>query len=190
MKGFIKQRLHEGLTPSEKFFHGTRNIFPFKAFNQKFDGTGIVSSGGKKYGGLFFTSEFENAEFYTEWFVAEVAISGYRKSQSGTHPPTIMNQAIQNNQSYIIQDIYDGSMYSDIVVVPWTKIQDVKIVKWIFVGDKDFYFETLDEFFFNDPEDENQGQDLIVSMISMMEIDINFLLGFPIFKEYFDSKNE
>lgn len=46
-----------------KAYHGTRTIFPFEQFDSKMDGSGIVSNSGKKYGGFFFTSEFENAEF-------------------------------------------------------------------------------------------------------------------------------
>lgn len=190
MKEFIRQRLFEGLNTNTSFYHGTRSKFPFEAFNQRFDGSGIVNSGGKKFGGLFFTSEFENAEFYTEWFVAEVAISKYKEVGSGNHPPTIMKSAIENKQSYIIRDIHDGAMMSDIVVVPFSRVQDVSIIKWIFVGDKDSYFASLDEMFFSDPEDENRSQDLIASLIAMMGMDLEFLLKIPIFNEYFQSKDD
>jgi len=185
------------------FYHGTSSTFPFKKFSKLAEGTGIVSSGGKKYGGLFFTSEFENAEYYTEWFVAEVKINNiYEDPFKSNHPPTIMKNAVKDNKVYIVRDVYDGSMYSDIVVVPHSQIDNVDIINWKFVGDKEFYFEVLDEFFGGDmsPDDEESyddegnlmepyiDQEMINSFIRMTGGELDYILSIPVFKEYYDSK--
>lgn len=54
------------------FYHGTSSKLPFQKFDKYLEGIGIVSNGGRKYGGFFFTSDFDNAEYYSEYFVAEV----------------------------------------------------------------------------------------------------------------------
>lgn len=113
-----------------------------------------------------------------------------------------MNRAIEDNKIYIVRDVLDGAVYSDIVVVPHSQINNVKILNWKFVGDKDFYFESLDEFFggkmdLNDEEsfDDNGNlmepyvdKDIISSFFEITGGDLNYLLSIPIFKEYYDSK--
>lgn len=185
------------------FYHGTRSKFPFKKFSKFAEGTGIVSSGSKKYGGFFFTSEFENAEYYTEWFVAEVNINGIHEDPlKRGHPPTVMKKAVEDDKIYIVRDVHDGAVYSDIVVVPHSQINNVNIVKWIFIGDKEIYFESLDEFFGGDmdPDDEESYDDegnlmepyidqgMINSFIRMTGGELDLILSIPIFKEYYESK--
>jgi len=82
----VKRLLREQLTQMRPYYHGTKTPIPFESFEANAIGSGLVSS-GKKYGGFFFTSEFENAEFYTEWFVCQVTIkniieSAYAKKKS------------------------------------------------------------------------------------------------------------
>jgi len=180
------------------FYHGTSSKFPFKKFSKFAEGTGIVSSGDRKYGGFFFTSEFENAEYYTEWFVAEVKINNIHEDPlKSNHPPTVMDKAVEDNRIYIVRDVYDGAMYSDIVVVPHSQINNIEIVNWKFVGDKEFYYEQLDSFFGGDEEEYDEesnlmepyiGQDMINSFINMTGVELDYLLSIPIFKEYYDSK--
>lgn len=185
------------------FYHGTRSMFPFKSFDKRSEGTGIVSSGGKKYGGFFFTSEFENAQFYTEWFIAKVRITDIHEDQlNSTHPPTVMKKAVEDDKIYIVRDVFDGAMHSDIVVVPHSEIDKVDIVEWEFVGDKEFYFEVLDEFFGGDmdPDDEESYDDegnlmepyidqgMIRSFVNMTGGDMDYLLSIPVFREYYESK--
>lgn len=188
---------------SGRFYHGTSSKFPFQKFDKSLEGSGIVSSGGKKYGGFFFTSEFENAEYYTEWFVAEVLIKNIHEDPlKSTHPPTVMKKAYEDDNIYIVRDVLDGSMHSDIVVVPYNQINNIQIVNWTFVGDKEAYFESLDEFFGGDidPNDEESydddgnimepyiDQSMIASFINMTGGGLDYLLTIPIFKEYYNSK--
>lgn len=180
------------------FYHGTSSKFPFKKFNKFSEGTGLVSSGGRKYGGFFFTSEFENAEYYTEWFVAEVKINNIHEDPlNSNHPPITMKKAVEDNKIYIVRNVYDGAMYSDIVVVPHSQIDYVEIVGWKFVGDKEIYYEQLDNFFGGDEEEYDEegnsvepyiAQGMIDSFINMTGGELDYLLSIPIFKEYYDSK--
>ena len=196
-------RIFEQNSNSGKFYHGTSSKFPFNNFSKFAEGSGIVSSGGKKYGGFFFTSEFDNAQFYTEWFIAEVVINNIHEDPlDSTHPPTVMKKAAEDNKIYIVRDVFDGATYSNIVVVPHSQIDNVQIVNWTFVGDKEFYFEVLDEFFGEDldPDDEENydddgnfmdsyiTKDTISSFINMVDNDMEYLLKIPVFKEYYDSK--
>lgn len=155
-------RMFEQNSNGDIFYHGTSSKFPFQKFSKFAEGTGIVSSGGRKYGGFFFTSEFENAEYYTEWFVAEVKINNIHEDPlNSKHPPKAMKQAAEDDKIYIVENVYDGSMYSDIVVVPHSQIDNVEIVGWKFVGDKEFYFEVLDEFFGGDEEEYDEEGNLM-----------------------------
>lgn len=190
MHSFIKRLLREGIHNTNKFYHGSRSMFPFQRFEKRMDGSGIVNSGGKRFGGMFFTSDIENAEYYTEWFVCEVIINNYKTGPQGSHPPSVMKLAIQNNQTYIIHDILDGAKHSDIVVVPFSCINDIKIVNWIFVGDEDSYFKYMDEQFIHDPEDTHISKGLIDSIINMTGGELDYLLNIPIFRKYYESKEE
>jgi hypothetical protein len=185
------------------FYHGTSSKLPFQNFSKSSEGTGIVSSGGRKYGGFFFTSEFENAEYYTEWFVAEVRILDIHENPINKNsPPEVMKQASEDNKIYIVRDVFDGAMYSDIVVVPHSQIYNIDIINWKFIGDKESYFESLDEFFGGDidPNDEDSYDDegnlmepyidqgIINSFVEMTGGGLDYLLSIPIFKEYYESK--
>lgn len=172
------------------FYHGTRTPLPYKQFDPHSDGTGVVSS-GKKYGGFFFTDNFSNAEFYAEYFIATVEITGIAQNPtSSSHSPTVLQQAIKDNKIYQINDILDGAAWSNVVVVPMSQVNNIKIVKWDFISDKNFYFQHLDEMFKYDDEDEFVTQDMINSFLSMLHEDVNYLLTIPVFKEYYNSKSE
>jgi len=174
-------------------YHGTRTDIPFSEFNPKLIGSGFVSN-GTKFGGFFFTSEMENAEYYTEYFVAKVQINNVKPNPlQEKHPPTVLRAALENNEIYQIDDYLDGAIFSDIIVVPKNRITDIKILEWIFVGDEEWLFKKYDDFFGGDP-DEDTGevfvnQDLIDSMLNMIDVDVNYLLNIPVFKKYYDSKD-
>ena len=155
------------------------------------DGSGLVTNGGNKYGGFFFTNKLENAEYYSEYFVAKVSINNIQPDPTkGSHPPTILKKAIADGKNYFIHDVLDGSHYSDIVVVPNTNLIDIKIIDWLFVSEKEFYYEQLDNFFGGEEEEEEPyiNQDIIESMISMTGEGLEYLLSIPIFNEYYNSK--
>ncbi len=174
-------------TVDKPFYHGTRTVLPFEHFDPKMIGTGIVSSGRPEYGGFFFTDSRENAEFYTEWFIATVKIAGLIPVES-KNPPQLMKQAVVDHKNYLVTDVLDGAMYSDIAVVPSSNVNTITIVSWEFEGDEESYFEHLDEIFGNGDEDDYINQDMIKDTLSMIQMDINYLLRIPIFKQYFDSK--
>jgi len=187
-KSYLKKLVLETYNSLDDiYYHGTRTTFPFSKFDERLDGSGIVSS-GNKFGGFFFTSNKENAEYYTEWFVATVKINNIEPNPlPQTHSPTVLKQAIKDNKNYKINDVLDGSSYSDIVVVPHQNLNDITIIKWEFVGDEESYFETLDNFFghedINDINKEN-----ILSILKMINVDPNYIMKIPIFKKYFDLK--
>lgn len=177
-------------------YHGTRTPLPYKQFDAQSDGSGIVSS-GHKYGGFFFTSEFNNAEFYSEYFIATVEITDIVNNPlSNTHSPTVLKQAIQDKKIYQINDVLDGGAWSNIVVVPMSLINNIKIVKWDFISEEEFYFQHLDEMFAYDNEEESEDgkllvtQQMIKSFLSMLHEDLNYLLTIPVFKKYYTSKSE
>jgi hypothetical protein len=182
-----KKTLAENNVNKNIFFHGTRTKLPFKNFVSDMDGSGLVSSGGR-YGGFFFTDSFENAEFYTEYFICKVQIDNIQPNPTrSTNSPEVLKQANMDNQTYIIEDVLDGAVFSNIVVVPHSKINDINIVGWEFIGDKDFYFEELDKLF--GMEDDNfLTQNMIQEFCDMTDTDLNFLLSINVFKEYYDSK--
>ncbi len=183
----IRQLLREQLNQHRIFYHGTKSVIPFQSFNILLDGSGIVSNGGKKYGGFFFTSNYENAEYYTEWFVLSVKIVNVEPDPTGKrHPPTTLQQAIKDNKIYLVEDVLDGSAFSDVVVVPASQLNNVQINHWEFVGDEESYFETLDEYF--NSEDDFINQDMISDLFEMTGGGLDYALANPIFKKYFDSK--
>ena len=128
-------------------FHGTRTDISFSRFDPSMIGSGFVST-GTKFGGFFFTSEQENAEYYTEYFVIKVEINDVKpNSLKEKHPPTVLKKAIENDEIYYIKDYLDGAVFSDITVVPKNKIDNIKILEWIFVGDEEWLFKRYDDFF-------------------------------------------
>ena len=182
-----KQSPHETIA-----YHGTRSYLPFQKFDPKLIGTGIVSSSGTKYGGFFFTTEKENAEFYTEWFIIKVKISNVFKNpieQFTKRPVDVLKQGIKDNKNYIVHDYLDGHIYSDIIVVPEKNIDTIEILSWEFVGDEESLFKKYDDIFGDGEEDTYIIQDMIVETLNTIGIDINYLLKIPVFKKYFESKN-
>ena len=174
-------------TEEKEVFHGTRSEIPFETFDPDMEGTGIVSNGSKKYGGFFFTSDFDNAQFYTEWFVMRASIRNVSlMPPMDKHPPKVMAKAAQDNSIYKIGDYLDGSHYSDIIVVPRSRLSDVEIKEWIFVGDEESYFKHLDKLF--GVEDGYIDTDSIESTLEMIDADINYLLKIPVFKKYYESR--
>jgi len=109
------------------------------------------------------------------------------------NPPENMKQAIVDKKIYIIPNILDGAAMSDIVIVPSILIDNVSIINWKFVGEEQFYFDYLDEYFTigNDgEEDENFiTQDSISGLFSMTGGGLEYALQIPIFRKYFDSKD-
>lgn len=180
-----KQSPHETIA-----YHGTKSFIPFQKFEPSMIGTGIVSS-GTKYGGFFFTTEKENAEFYTEWFIAKVSISNVFENPIENftkRPVDVLKVGIKDNKNYIVHDYLDGIVYSDIIVVPIKNVNTVEILSWEFVGDEESLFEKYDETFGLDEEELIITQDMIKETLDIIEIDINYLMKIPVFKKYFDSK--
>jgi hypothetical protein len=172
------------------YYHGTVSKLPYQKFSKNCDGMGTVSTGGRKYGGFFFTSSKENAEFYSEYFVAKVSINNIIISKD-SHPPTAMINADRDNKNYLVKDILDGAVFSDILVVPMSNLNDITILEWEFQGDEEceqFYFEQLDKMFGDQDENYFTTRDMISDTIEMIELDIDFLLSIPVFKKYYDSK--
>jgi hypothetical protein len=187
LKRLIKEELDQATIP-DVFYHGTAAVFPFQHFDPRSAGTGIVNPSRQKFGGFFFTSEKDNAEFYTEWFIATVRIQNILPSPIETnHPPTVLQQAVKDGKNYIVNDTLDGYVHSDIVVVPNQNVKDVTIVSWEFVGDKESYFDTLDSFFGHEDLDDI-NQDNIRSLLSMIEVNPSYVLSIPVFREYYESK--
>lgn len=173
---------------TKEFYHGTRTPLPFERFDPKLDGSGLVNIGRRKFGGFFFTDSKENAEYYTEYFVGTAQIANLQPNPTGiNHPSKVLEQAIIDKKNYVVEDVHDGAIYSDIAVVPMSNLKDVKITGWEFVGDKESYFETLDGIFGGE-EDDYVNQDMIAGTLSMIEMNINYMLNIPIFKAYYDSK--
>jgi len=171
-------------------FHGTRSTVPFKNFDPKLIGTGLVSSGGMKYGGFFFTTEIENAEYFTEYFTVKVKILNVLNNPTNnSHPPTVLKKAIEDNNIYLIKNTYDGAMYSNIIVVPSALIKNVKILEWICIADKETMFSTWDDYFnFGGEENEEITKHDIEYFYSTIGEDLNFALQNAIFNEYYQSK--
>ena len=191
---FNEPLLKEGLETPNIWYHGTRSLLPFMSFDKVMDGSGFVSSGSQRYGGFFFTSEFGNAEYYTEWFVGKVTLNNLIELPQAKHPPTVMKQAIIDKKNYVIIDTLDGSMHSNIAVVPHSNLNDIKILDWEFVSDKEFYFEALDSMFGGDEEGEDGtiyvSQWIIQEFFNMTGGGLDYALRIPIFNEYFNSKTE
>jgi len=173
------------------WYHGTSGLFPFQSFSHLMDGMGVVNTGRKKFGGFFFTDVIDNAEFYSENFVAKVRIHNLIPAPDNQkHPPTVMQLAIKDKKSYVVSDVLDGSHYSNIAVVPISNLKNVVIMDWVFIGDKDFYYSSLDEFFGGDEEDKFISRSIIDSFINMTGGGLDYLLKVPVFKSYYFSKTE
>ena len=192
LRNKIRKILSEALEDKNVIaYHGTRSFIPFQKFEPSMIGTGIVSS-GTKYGGFFFTTEKENAEFYTEWFIAKVSISNVFENPIENftkRPVDVLKVGIKDNKNYIVHDYLDGHMYSDIIIVPSSNVDSVKILSWDFVGDEEILFEKYDETFGDGEENSFISKDMIKETLDMIDVDINFLLQIPVFKKYFESKN-
>lgn len=183
LKTLLKENISDNI-----WYHGSRTLLPFQNFDPKMDGSGVVSNGGK-YGGFFFTSEQGNAEFYAEDFVMRTKINNvYPNPTDSKHSSSILKLANEHNKSYFIHDVLDGSEVSDVVVVPTSRISDIQPIDWLFVGDRDFYFQRLDQMFGNGEDDDFITQDMIDDTCGMIDINLSYLLTIPIFKEYYESK--
>lgn len=167
-------------------YHGTRTDLPFEEFDISLIGSGLVST-NKQFGGFFFTTEKENAAYYTEHWVAQVKITNVAGSPvESTHPPTVLRQAQHDRAIYLIEDVVDGHLPSDIIVVPEALLEHVEIIRWDFVGDKETTFEGWDQMF--DSEEEDLDQYRIDDVLDMMGLDLGYLMTIPLFREYYESK--
>jgi hypothetical protein len=197
-------QLYESFQNDNKiFYHGSVTEFPFQKFEKRMDGAGIVSNGGTRYGGFFFTDNKDNAEFYTEWFVCQVQIKNLKEcSPHEKHPSAVLKKGIEEKCNYLISDVLDGHAFSDIAVVPHSNLDDIIILNWEFIGDEESYFERLDKMFTLDDDDDDRyddegnyiavelTQEIINDTISMTGGGLDYLLAIPVFKKYYDSKNE
>ena len=183
----VKQKLNEQNHKGKIIaYHGSSSAIPFETFDQSMIGSGIVST-NKKFNGFFFTTEKENAEFYTEYFVCKVMIDNVKEtSLRSKNPNDVLNLAFNNKENYIIKDIFDGATFSDIVVVPKNNLSTIKIIKWYFVGDEESIFEKWDSIFGG--EEGFVNNDMIRETIEILDIDFNELIKIPIFKKYYLSK--
>lgn len=209
LKKFIAKTIREHLNEQDVVnngviaYHGTNSVIPFQSFDSHMIGTGLVSS-GNKYDGFFFTTEKENAEYYTEYFLCKVLIKNVKQNPiNTTQPSTVLKKALEDRTNYIIADVLDGAIISDIIVVPKNNTNTVDIIEWEFVGDEDFLFEKYDEIFgyTDESEDDEDNYDddgnfmvrrtaagLIDDAIESMDLDINSLLKIPVFKKYYNTK--
>jgi len=182
--GFVR----ENVGSSIEVFHGSSTYLPFKKFDQRMIGSGLATR-GTRHGGFYFTTDRDNAEFYSEYFVLRATIKNVVRSVLGSsHPPTVMKKAIEDDRNYLIEDVLDGSHFSDIVVVPSTKVDDVQIEEWYFIGDKDSLYRKYDEFFGADVDDDMVTQDMISETLSLIGTDLDYLMNIPMFSEYYESK--
>lgn len=183
----VKEKLNEQNQKGKIIaYHGSSSAIPFETFDQSMIGSGIVST-NKKFNGFFFTTEKENAEFYTEYFVCKVMIDNVKEtSLRSKNPNDVLNLAFNNKENYIIKDIFDGATFSDIVVVPKNNLSTIKIIKWYFVGDEESIFEKWDSIFGG--EEGFVNNDMIRETIEILDIDFNELIKIPIFKKYYLSK--
>ena len=170
-------------------YHGTSSLFPFTEFRPTMIGKGVVSY-GNKYGGFFFTTEEENAEYYAEYFVATVNIPESELIESSDkHPSSVLKIAEKENKIYIIKDVLDGVVFSDIIVVPINKLSEVDIISWEFVGDEEMLFENYDNIFGNGVDSDDQiSKSDIIDVLEMLMVDVKYIMKIPIFKKYYNSK--
>lgn len=188
MKNRIRNILQESTTHQGTYYHGTRSIFPFQKFDKRMIGTGLVSN-HTSYDGFFFTSDYEAAEFFTEWFICEVEIGNiYPNPLDTKNPSSVLHQGLLDGKTYGIDGYQDGNIFSDeIVVVPYTLLDDISIIRWMIADNEDVkedLFEQYDKFFFE--EEDYRDRDRIEEMLRMIEIDLDYLLSIPVFKEYWD----
>lgn len=177
----------------KEFYHGSSALFPFEEFDKRAEGSGIVSRRGKRYGGFFFTTEKDNAGYYTENWMCTVSIRNLvvLSPEIATHPPQAMKIASTDRKNYVLQDVVDGDRISDIAIVPMSNLRDINILRWEFVGDYDSWKESMDEIVFQgeDPWDNPSG--LIEDVVEMMGGDFRRLMKIPEFKKYVnDHENE
>lgn len=178
----IKTLLRETLGDMDAtvFYHGTSSILPFQTFDESMIGSGVVSH-GSKHNGFFFTSEFENAEYYAKYFVCKVKIDGLETVNSeGVSPSRVMDSAYSGGRNLLIKDILDGGVYSDVAVVPKNNLRTIHILEWVFVGDKESLYERWDEIF------HDRSKESIDETLDMLDIDVEWLLGVDVFREYYD----
>ena len=168
------------------YYHGTISAIPFNEFVKVCDGTGICNIAGEKYGGFFFTSSLENAEFYTEWFICKVRVKNITVSEHNI-PRHALMQAIKDNKNYLVKEVLDGIVYSDILVVPHSNLKEIEILEWIYVGEEQYYYDKLDSII-GDTEDNFVSKDMLDDFIESIDLNIDYLLTIPIFKKYYDSK--
>ena len=101
------------------------------------------------------------------------------------HPPTVMKQAIKDEANYLLENVVDGNTPSDIIVVPTSNLEDIEILSWEFVGDKEDVFSEYDELF--GYEDGYLDPDYIEEVLYVMGENLDYLLSIPVFKEYYES---
>lgn len=166
-------------------YHGTSSILPFDRFSTSVIGSGMVTQ-GSKYQGFFFTTEKENAEYYTEWFVLRVKIEGVIENYTSSRVPReVLKMGFENKSNIIIRDIFDGGTYSDIIVVPSNRLDSISMLEWIFVGDEDSLFDEYNKLF-----GEDASQDEIIDLLEQIKLNVELFLSVPVCKKYFDSKQQ
>lgn len=159
---------------------GTSSLFPFPKFEKSVRNRSLVSGG--RYQGYFFTSSKDNAEFYSELWVAKVSIRGAEITDI-TIPKLALEKANKDNRIYILEDILDGSHFSDIVVVvPDSLVNHIKILSWETRFDSDTVFEVWDEFF--DSEDD------VEEILEISGYDYSYLEKMPMFRGYIQKRVE
>lgn len=189
MKHVTPFHLFENASEEVIYYHGTRSPLPFERFDRNMDGTGIVNPSRKKFGGFFFTSERDNALYYTEDLLCRVRIRNMVDApEEHKHSPTVLKQAIADGVTLCLRDVVDGSHASDVVVVPYDNLDTVEIVGWEFVGDEESYFETLDKIFGSGEEDDYIDQYSIEDFFEMTGGGFDAAMSLPVFKKYYDSK--
>ncbi len=165
------------------FYHGTISKIPFEIFYEGCDGSGIVNPSKQKFGGFFFTSSEENAEYYSDYFICKCFVENI-KITNEKFPN--MKISIKDKQNYLYKDVLDGSCFSDVLTVPMCNLNNITILEWMFVGDEEYYFNSLDKLFGD--EEGFVNKDMICDILETCKININYLLNITVFKTYFESK--
>ena len=179
--------LFEQSLPEGVYYHGTSSALPFQAFSPNMDGMGIVTPSHKRYGGFFFTSSHENALYYAEDLICRVRISGITNCPEAlTHSPTALRAALTQDTILRLGDVLDGSHHSDVVVVPYSRLDGVTILDWEFVGEEESYHVGLDRLF--EPEGEEATQEDIADFFEMTGGGLDVALTVPAFARYYRAK--
>lgn len=145
------------------FYHGTISKTPFLNFDKSMDGRGI-SSVGKKFGVTFGSTEINTATYFSDYLYCAFKINApiYIVDKNFIKTPIdLFKTATELNKVLIITDVVDGSGYSDVIVIPYSYYDKIKIIKWYLDGySYEDMVETWNELFGYDESDHLDDEDM------------------------------